>query len=177
MYFLSLWNKWPWHLTSVSFFSPCFLVLGVEFRAWSLLGLCSTAWAMPPALFALTILAIGSHFAQASLFMLSAITRMAGTCHYIQPFSIEMESHKCFCLSWPGISILPISTSLIAWDNRCSPLHPAVGWDGISLFTWPGNLPDLSLQESRIAGVSHWCQHFLSFKTFFLQAGFESWSS
>jgi hypothetical protein len=88
------------------FFSLCVVVGGVwfELRASYLLGRYFTIWGMPPILFALVILEIGSHF---------------------------LSNSKPFFPGWSGTEIL-ISASHVAWDDRHVPLCPAAGWDGIS---------------------------------------------
>jgi hypothetical protein len=66
-----------------------------------------------------------------------------------------------FLLRWPGVSILPISAYLIAWDDKHTLLHPAIGWDGGVSWTFcPGRssniiLPISASQVVRIAGMSH----------------------
>jgi hypothetical protein len=63
------------------------------------------------ALFALVILKIGYRFCPGQLVPPASyfkLPRMTDTCHYAQLFSIEMESHKGFCLGWPGI-VIPYS--------------------------------------------------------------------
>jgi hypothetical protein len=73
------------------------VVLEVELRVSHLLGRCSTTSAMPPALFALVISEIGSHFVPRSdctvilLFMIPGVAGMTGACHHIQPL-VEMKS-------------------------------------------------------------------------------------
>jgi hypothetical protein len=73
-----------------------------------------------------------SIFAQASLdhsscFTLLVLAGMTGACHHTQVFSVEMVSHKFFCLNWPGTVIFLIPTSHIAWDDRCGPPCPRIG--------------------------------------------------
>jgi hypothetical protein len=57
---------------------------------------------------------------------------MAGVCHHIQFFSVVMVSCKLFYSGWPGTAIVFISASWVAWDDRCMPLCPDIGWDGVS---------------------------------------------
>jgi hypothetical protein len=55
---------------------------------------------LAPALFALVILEIRSHFLPRSFyFILCAVTEMTGAYHHTQLFAIEMESHKLFAYS------------------------------------------------------------------------------
>jgi hypothetical protein len=70
---------------------------------------------------------------------------MTGICPHAQLFSIEMEF---FCTCWLRTTILLISASHIAWDDRCAPLYPAICWDGVSL-TFAHYSPDLSLPSSQ----------------------------
>jgi hypothetical protein len=46
-------------------------------------------------------------------------------------FALIWGSCKLFCPGWPGTKILPISTSLLASDDRHMPSHPASGWDRV----------------------------------------------
>jgi hypothetical protein len=69
---------------------------------------------------------------------------------------------------FPKLSILLISASCVAWDDRCVPLHPAIGWDGVlrtSFLGWPRTviLPVSVSQVDRITGVSHGCLLLLWF--------------
>jgi hypothetical protein len=39
-------------------------------------------------------------------------------------------SQKLFCLGWPRTTILLISTSHVAWDDRGVPPQPVISWNG-----------------------------------------------
>jgi hypothetical protein len=60
-------------------------------------------------------------------------------------FSIEMGSHKFFWPDWPQILILSVSSSCVVWNDRSELPHPAIGWDGVSLFVQAGFEPRFSL--------------------------------
>jgi hypothetical protein len=86
-----------------------------------LLGRLSTAWAMPPALFALVILEIQSHcksrtscLAPQSYFMLSAVAEMTEVWDYTQLFSSRDGVLQTFFLGWPWTTVLLISASQVA---------------------------------------------------------------
>jgi hypothetical protein len=73
----------------------CFSLLGFELRAPSLIGRRCVSWAMPPALCALVVLEIESHFPRVDLdhdpllssyFMFPTIAGMTGTNHHTQLF-------------------------------------------------------------------------------------------
>jgi hypothetical protein len=66
----------------------CFvlMLLGFEIGASCLLGRSSTAWATPPALFALVILGMGQPKTQILLFTLLTKAGVTDTCHYAQLF-------------------------------------------------------------------------------------------
>jgi hypothetical protein len=90
------------------------------------------------------ILGIGSRFwlklarsISPLFFMLPMVARITGV-HMVSLFSIEMGSHRLFCLGWSGPSILLISTSSVAWNDRCAPLCPAIAWDGGLQNSLPG---------------------------------------
>jgi hypothetical protein len=101
---------------------------GIWTQGFLLASRCSIAWAMPPALFALVILEIGSCF-------LPCHPRMWFFYFTMPSFFVvvvEMVSPKLFSPGvWPRTVILQISNSCIAWDDRCMPLHPASSWDGV----------------------------------------------
>jgi hypothetical protein len=78
------------------------VVLGFELGIWHLLGRCSNTGAMPPALFALVILGIGSHiFVWASLdhntTYTSHVAEMTGV-HLHAWLVVEMSAKELFCL-------------------------------------------------------------------------------
>jgi hypothetical protein len=57
---------------------------------------------------------------------------------------------------------------LVAWDDRCLLLHPAIGWDGGLPFSflffwlpWTVTLMISASQVARITGINHW--HLVSF--------------
>jgi hypothetical protein len=149
-------------MLNLSYSFTFFEVLGFELRASHLLGRClaPTIWAMPPALLALVILELGSCHCpswpalQSSYFTLPTLARITSThCH-------TWLTHRVLKIVWLGTLILPISASWLAWDDRCTPLRPAIGWDGFQvLFA----LACLQLQcllilaslVARITGVSH----------------------
>jgi hypothetical protein len=87
---------------------------------------CSTVSAIPPAIFALVILEIGSHFllrpAWTSILFYSPTTvRLTGTCHHTQLFSCcDGGLVNIFCLDWPGTMVLLISGGL----TRPAPQRP-----------------------------------------------------
>jgi hypothetical protein len=54
---------------------------------------------------------------QSSYFKLSSVTGMTGAHHHTP----EMVSCELFYLGWAKTAILPISSSCIAWDDRCMP--------------------------------------------------------
>jgi hypothetical protein len=81
------------------------------------------------------------------------IAEMPGTCHHAQVFPLKMGSHKLFCLGWPGMTVLLISTSCVAWDVRFMSPCPTIDWDGglansLSQLAVNSHLLDLSLLRS-----------------------------
>jgi hypothetical protein len=99
-------------------------ILGFEFKALHLQGRCSTTWAIPPDLFALDILEIGSCFLPRSarsvilLFYASLCSwDDSSMAPYRVFFSVEMWSHKHFCPGWPITAILLILASHELWDD------------------------------------------------------------
>jgi hypothetical protein len=83
-----------------------------------LLGRHSTTWAIPPILFAMAILEIGSHFfclawsrSQSFYFRLSTLTWMTGMPHHVQLFFCWNGVLQTFCPDWPGT----MGMSLCAW--------------------------------------------------------------
>jgi hypothetical protein len=51
---------------------------------------------------------------------------MTGMHHHALLLSVEIVSHKLFCLDWPGIVIIPIPASQVARRIAdVSHLHPA----------------------------------------------------
>jgi hypothetical protein len=65
-----------------------------------------------------------SPFLKSIFYVLPAIVGMTA-CHQAQLFSIEMGSHKPF-LGRPGTTILPISASPVAWNDRDVTLYPSI---------------------------------------------------
>jgi hypothetical protein len=115
-------------------FTSFFVVLGFELRPSASSSRCSTAWAMPAALFVLVIAEIRSHFSPGLawttvlLFMLPAVGRM--TDRPPRPAISWYGVLWTFCQGWPETSIL---------QNRSSPPCLSIGWDEISQnFTWAG---------------------------------------
>jgi hypothetical protein len=88
------------------------VVLGFEFRAWHLLGMCSNTWAMPPALFAGDYFGDPSWPEPHSSFHVPQLLEWY-TCTTIQLSSIVMGSHRFFFAQALGMMILPISISCI----------------------------------------------------------------
>jgi hypothetical protein len=86
---------------------------GFELRALSLLGRCSTTWAMSPVLSASVIFWAGTHIcALVSLDhspanSASYIAGMMDVCYLSPVFIIKMEPCELFCLCWPQTIILP----------------------------------------------------------------------
>jgi hypothetical protein len=84
-----------------------------------------------------------------SYFTLSTVTEMTGVdipLSFSSPFSVETGFHKLFCLRWLGTATLSISVFHVSWNDR-PPLHPASGWDRVSL-TLPTTPSNLSLPSS-----------------------------
>jgi hypothetical protein len=78
---------------------------------------------------------------------------------------MEMESHRLFCLGWPGIAILCISDFHGAWDDRfchCSRLSEEVGVSQTPRTDCPRTaiLQISASQVARLRGMSHWCLAF-----------------
>jgi hypothetical protein len=67
-------------------------------------------------------------------------------------------------LLYAGVSLnhdTPISASPCSYDDRCVPVHPAIGWDGVSqtfLPGWPWTV-SLLLSASWVVKITHWSQH------------------
>jgi hypothetical protein len=104
---------------------------GVWIWGFTLQGRCSTTWGTPPALFALVILELGSCFLfrpWSSYCRVSAVTGMTGMHHHAQLLPLRWGLANCPELL--GTVILPILASCVAWGDRGTPLHPAIGWDG-----------------------------------------------
>jgi hypothetical protein len=112
---------------------------GVWLRTSCSLGRCSTTWAKPPALFTLVILEIVSISAQAGLDDEPPIYASGSSwddrCMPPYPaLSVEMKSHKFFCLGWPWTVILLNSASCIAGmtgAHHCTQLLVEMGGRGI----------------------------------------------
>jgi hypothetical protein len=143
-----------------------FVCLFVWYRVWTqgshLLDRNSTTWATPPALSALVILEIGSHFLTRTswtsillfyTFHSSWDDRCTPICPAFFPRYGVLQTF--FCLGWLGFMILPISVSC-SCDDRCTLLCPAFGWDGIAWTFCPRwILPVSAYQVARVADVSH----------------------
>jgi hypothetical protein len=85
---------------------------------------------------------------------------MTGAYHHAQLFYVEMGSCKLFflCQGWLGTTILLISASFVAWDDRCAPQFLTNGWDGVG--PWPVILLISASQVAGITGMSHSTQLF-----------------
>jgi hypothetical protein len=102
--------------------------IGVWIQDFALWGRCSTAWAMPSALFTLVILEIGFCFLSrlprpwTIYFKFFMVTEMTDLWHHTQLFSIKMET---YCQGCPRTTILLISASQVAGIMGMSHWHPA----------------------------------------------------
>jgi hypothetical protein len=94
-------------------------------------GSTSTTSATPPAHFAVVVLEMGSHiYSLADLGPLPIVARMTGAYCYTQPFPLRWCSWMFLLrLAWnhhpPDLSLL------CSWDNKCTLLCPAIGWDTV----------------------------------------------
>jgi hypothetical protein len=69
--------------------------------------------------------------ASTTYFMPAVIAGMSSFHNHTQVFSIEIGLTKFFSLA--GLEPTPpISVSRTVWGDGHTPLHPAVGWDGVS---------------------------------------------
>jgi hypothetical protein len=128
-------KKMPVFLTWLFFFF-FLMVLGSELRDSFVQGRCSTTLAMPPVLFALVILEIGSHFLHKPTwtsifpFDISHIAGWQAQAVMLSFFALRWVSWT-FDLGWHGTVVPPISASHVAWDDRHMLLHPDIGSDGV----------------------------------------------
>jgi hypothetical protein len=103
-------------------------VLGFELSASCLLGRCSTAWAIPSALFALVCLETGSYFLprQAwTLILLFYTSHCSWDDRHTPPSCYWLRwDLRNFSLCWPWTEILLISASLVATVTAVNHWHP-----------------------------------------------------
>jgi hypothetical protein len=144
--------------------------LGFELRASHSQGRCSVTGITLPALFARVILGQGLAF----LLMLAETEILlfyTSCCHWdddgympqcLAFFQWTWGLVNFFCSGWPGIMILPISASRVAWMSGTShhtQLWVEIGRQGShKLFTqlvWNHDHPDFSLLSTRMICVSH----------------------
>jgi hypothetical protein len=111
----------------------------------------SSAWASPPARFALVILEIESYFLPMwawTIILLFYASRHCWNDRCVPPHPTFFSFQKVlqtFFTSWPRtLIILPVSASCMDWDDRCTPPWPAIGWDG----GFANSLPGLTLNHS-----------------------------
>jgi hypothetical protein len=157
------WWHWTGPLRTVNILG-CMYLSQFFWQSWTLhlLSRHSTAWATPPALSALIILEVDSRFfAQGSLDQdlptYASQQRWGDRCTPPPPNFFHWDGILLtFCPVWPVTSILPISVSYVAWDNRCIQLHrngvlwtPCPGWPQTAI------LPISVSQIVMISGISH----------------------
>jgi hypothetical protein len=96
----------------------------------NLQGRCFTTSAMPLAIFARVILEIGSHFLPKLAWTMIPLFYTSCCCALSYCFPLWWDLANVFCPGWPGTSVLLISASRIAWDDRHMAPYPAIGGDG-----------------------------------------------
>jgi hypothetical protein len=96
------------------------------------------------------------------LFMLPSVTGVTRTCNCTHLFFFGWDGvFLTFWQGWFKIPIFLLSASHIAWGDRCAPLYPNIGWNGV-LWTpylcWPQTLILLIsvFQVTCIRGLIHY---------------------
>jgi hypothetical protein len=80
-----------------------------------------------------------------------AVIGMAGTFHRVHLSPLRCN-HKLFSLGWPATFIIQ-SVFYAAWDDSCTPLLPAIGWNGVLLTFCLDFLESLFLPAFQVAGI------------------------